>query len=154
MLDAGLVQVVGIMPTLILAQVGLGRTTQDVEANYRTSHIEMSTVIDSTVDSSGKRPDALLRWKVASGLPSPSKGNFVAKDHDPHHHLRFTDEHGQVNNQRHPHDNKLEPVSVELEDNQRIETDVVNACHQTQIAQPYGVARLTPNRPAFLQNVK
>lgn len=154
-LDAGLVQVVGIMPTLILAQVGLGRTAQDVEANYRATHIEMDTAVDSTFDSSGKRPDSLLRWKVARGLSSPSKEIFVAKDHDPHH-LRFSDERGQVNNE-HPHDDKpeeLEPRSaelgsVELEDNQGIEADVVNGVHQAHIAQPYGVARLTPNRPTF-----
>ena len=32
-LDGGIVQVVGIVPTLILAQVGLGRTAQDSEAD-------------------------------------------------------------------------------------------------------------------------
>lgn len=31
-LDTGLIQIVGIMPTLILAQVGLGRNVRDVEA--------------------------------------------------------------------------------------------------------------------------
>ncbi|KAF9562094.1 hypothetical protein CPC08DRAFT_592671, partial [Agrocybe pediades] len=32
-LDAGLIQVVGIMPTLIIVQVGLGRAVHDIEAN-------------------------------------------------------------------------------------------------------------------------
>ena len=32
-LDGGIVQVVGIVPTLILAQVGLGRTAQDTEVD-------------------------------------------------------------------------------------------------------------------------
>ncbi len=141
-LDTGLVQVVGIMPTLILAQVGLGRTTQDVEANFRMTHIEMDTIGDATVDTSGKRSDVVLRWQVANGLPSSS-------DHDRHHYLHFTGERGRLNDQPYrSKSEKSEPECVELEDNQRFEVDVVNGNHQIERAQPH-LVKLTPNRPTF-----
>ncbi|PPQ89304.1 hypothetical protein CVT25_000371 [Psilocybe cyanescens] len=39
-LDAGLIQVVGIMPTLIIVQVGLGRAVHDIEANEAIARLE------------------------------------------------------------------------------------------------------------------
>ncbi|KAF5309898.1 hypothetical protein D9619_010386 [Psilocybe cf. subviscida] len=39
-LDAGLIQVVGIMPTLIIVQVGLGRAVHDIEANEAITRLE------------------------------------------------------------------------------------------------------------------
>uniref|UniRef100_A0A8H7XT79 Uncharacterized protein n=1 Tax=Psilocybe cubensis TaxID=181762 RepID=A0A8H7XT79_PSICU len=39
-LDAGLIQVVGIMPTLIIVQVGLGRAVYDIEANQAIARLE------------------------------------------------------------------------------------------------------------------
>jgi len=125
-LDAGLIQVVGIMPTLILAQVGLGRTTQDdVEANIRTTHIT-----DTKLNTSGNPSNASLRWKVANGLPGPlsSDGHFVTREHDQHHYLHFT-------NHQVPRSG-LEPEAVELADNQQFEVDIVRESSHRQ----------TPNR--------
>jgi hypothetical protein len=47
-LDASLIQIVGIMPTLIIAQIGVGRAVHDIEANFRMTHIETAPVSTST----------------------------------------------------------------------------------------------------------
>ncbi|PPR07887.1 hypothetical protein CVT24_005624 [Panaeolus cyanescens] len=58
-LDVGLVQVVGLVPTLIIVQVGLGRSVQDIDstvAMHRTERRSSSTpVLDTIFSSSGSR---------------------------------------------------------------------------------------------------
>lgn len=52
-LDASLIQVVGIMPTLIIAQIGVGRAVHDLEANFRTMNVESglgSTIVSSKME--------------------------------------------------------------------------------------------------------
>ncbi|KAF8154577.1 hypothetical protein B0H34DRAFT_529383 [Crassisporium funariophilum] len=45
-LDAGLIQAVGIMPTLIIVQVGLGRAVHDMEANDAIARLEANKIVN------------------------------------------------------------------------------------------------------------
>ncbi|KAF8816460.1 hypothetical protein BYT27DRAFT_7184006 [Phlegmacium glaucopus] len=54
-LDAGLIQIVGIMPTLIIVQVGLGRAVHDLEANNAIAQLES----DKSIDNSKSTPDGI-----------------------------------------------------------------------------------------------
>lgn len=62
-IDAGLIQVVGIMPTMIIVQVGLGRAVHDLEANTNTNTnlIEANNNNNENVDnkSSSSTPDRI-----------------------------------------------------------------------------------------------
>ena len=113
-LDCGIVQVVGIVPTLILAQVGLGRTAQDTEVDSSVRRPGIGTnQIDSnnnnskpstirsisdgsfsgtkiTLDNSGSSYDGSPSEKVVRNgtrLLSPFKGAFVVQgqSHDLYH---------------------------------------------------------------------
>ncbi|KAF9044392.1 hypothetical protein BJ165DRAFT_196958 [Panaeolus papilionaceus] len=58
-LDVGLIQVVGLVPTLIIVQVGLGRCVRDIDSTitlHRAEHRSSSTpVLDTIFSSSGSR---------------------------------------------------------------------------------------------------
>jgi len=54
-IDAGLIQVVGIMPTMIIVQVGLGRAVHDLEANTNTN----TNLIINNNKSSSETPDRM-----------------------------------------------------------------------------------------------
>ncbi|KAF9531303.1 hypothetical protein CPB83DRAFT_848813 [Crepidotus variabilis] len=109
-LDAGLIQVVGIMPTLIIAQVGLGRAMHaDAEANTRLeqSKIQIQSPrsgynrsLADNADSFTHEPQRTSRvssrrdemrqhgyGRCPCGECSSSSQTFIMRDY--HHHPRF-----------------------------------------------------------------
>ncbi len=110
-LDIGLIQIVGIMPTLILAQVCLGHAFQDVDAKFTTAHTKtyingkeassQSTSVDSiptkghvnrVLDVAGSRSDRSrsdrhLDWSTAPCLQS--KEQFTVENRHGSHHFQY-----------------------------------------------------------------
>lgn len=72
-LDIGLIQMAGIMPTLILAQVYLGRACQDVEDEFTMPH---------TWNYINSKAPTSLDWTAASHSQQ-SKEFTVLKNHQP-----------------------------------------------------------------------
>jgi len=129
-LDIGLIQIVGIMPTLILAQVCLGRASQDAGAKFTTAHIRTyinakesssrSTPADfiSTkghIDVAGSqsdisRSDRHLNWSTAPCLQS--KEQFTAENrHGTHHHLQYPNNNNNDDQAHHDRVKELDPES-------------------------------------------
>jgi hypothetical protein len=70
-LDASLIQIVGIMPTLIIAQIGVGRAVHDIETNFRTTHTEsapVSTSVSSKMDIRSPTTESTLSMPLAGGI--------------------------------------------------------------------------------------
>jgi len=70
-LDASLIQIVGIMPTLIIAQIGVGRAVHDIEANFRSTHIDsapVSTSTSSKIEIRTPTTESTLSMPLAGGI--------------------------------------------------------------------------------------
>lgn len=65
-LDTSLIQVVGIMPTLIIAQISVGRAVHDMETNFRhidssqSQSVPTSTVVSSKMDIKSPTTESML----------------------------------------------------------------------------------------------
>lgn len=68
-LDASLIQVVGIMPTLIIAQIGVGRAVHDIEANFKMT--ETAPTVSSRME--------VRTPTTASMLSMPVHGNIAIR---------------------------------------------------------------------------
>ncbi|KAF8154715.1 hypothetical protein B0H34DRAFT_799467 [Crassisporium funariophilum] len=87
-LDAALIQVVGIVPTLIIVQVGLGRVVQDVETtiNFHRTEVRSSDtpVLDSIFSTTSAAPQTAQHTRTSfndhhttqiTQVPSRPEGN-------------------------------------------------------------------------------
>lgn len=74
-LDASLIQVVGIMPTLIIAQIGVGRAVHDIEAHFRMTNISSSQ--SAPVSSAGA--SSKTRVKTPPTKSTPFSGGIVIR---------------------------------------------------------------------------
>jgi hypothetical protein len=62
---------VGIMPTLIIAQIGVGRAVHDIETNFRMTHVESAPVSTSTSSKMEIRTpttESTLSMPLAGGI--------------------------------------------------------------------------------------
>lgn len=106
-LDIGLIQIVGIMPTLILAQVCLGRASRDVDAKF-TSHVNKE--LDVTGNQSDRsQSDPHLDWSVAR-CPQ-SKEKVTLENRQGSHHFRCPDNNNEDSDQ--PHHNRGKELDLE-----------------------------------------
>lgn len=103
-LDAGLIQVVGIMPTLIITQVGIGRAMQDADATrMEQSKVQAQSPRSGYNRSLAENPDAFTPepqriysrreemrqhgyGRCPCGECSSSSQTFIMRDSHHHHH--------------------------------------------------------------------
>ena len=96
-LDIGLIQIVGIMPTLILAQIGLGRATQDVEAkftmddtrNYINDKPSFQAPMSTSGDPLSPDNDEHSEWNTVHRLQSKESFTIDSENRHRSHHFQY-----------------------------------------------------------------
>lgn len=84
-LDCGLIQVVGVMPTLIIVQVGLGRAVHDIEANDAIARLEGNKTGEELVVHCVRSREchhASSETFVGPGPDSASSGTAAEMEHE------------------------------------------------------------------------
>jgi len=135
-LDIGLIQMAGIMPTLILAQVSLGRACQDVEdklefamphtkAKYQASvarsipngFLSTEVHLNTVSDVAGSQSDTLQRDRQLDQSTThclQSKEPFTVEDDHRSHHVQYPSNKGEDNPENLVHCNKVKELDPEL----------------------------------------